>query len=653
MNSTEVLTSSSAGGMVREEESLKPFVWGAIVFHLFLAFHNYCGVDGADFFSHYSQFAFGLPGARYVYFSGVFGLFAIPHVLSCVLHIPLTVCAKFIPVLCWIACSYLVVRTFPNHTIGPPQWWFVCLALNPVAIFNLHYHVQYDSVVLLLMVGGLALYLQEGRAAKILAGVCWAVAISTKVYPALLVPLFVFDRRSAVRDKAFFYGAVVLFFLLPEIPWMFNIGWMRTLTAPLGYRSFSRFGLSRIAEGVAHGGGYGWLVGRLFILADGYSIMTTLTLVAVTGALVFFGRVTLFRAIGLYLALLLLLSAKNAPQYLIFVIPFLPLTRSRGALLLANASYALILAFFYLLDVEMNGSYCLLKLFGNLAISQRELVFWEGYKSLISLYLWGYLYLLATLVFAWGYYPPRSEALGETTRTAALGSGIRSLLCGVALALWCISFFSARFSWNPFSMSDNGLPEVVNCNTVLEPPSTMSWYGNAGEYELEFNGLKPGDAVRVSGDSYFQIKLARHCLGPFRGDGNKLYSFWWGLSYPLTYEALRESGFRVTIINYLSSIRGINTVTARLIGQGRDWDPYGHMLDGKVKVRRCCINAIDYGVELGQRTGWLDSVWLSIRPKNFQFKGASYINIFTIILLYIIVFFAVVGGRLKMGKGER
>jgi len=633
--------------------SLKPFVWGAIVFHIFLAFHNDCGVDGADFFSHYSQFAFGLPGARYFYFGAVFGAFAIPHLLSCVLHIPLTVCAKIVQALCWIACSYLIVRVFHDRALNSPRCWFVCLACNPVALFNLHYHVQYDAMVLLLMLGGLALYFQDGRWTTVLAGLCWAVAISAKVYPALLAPLFIFERKSAARDKALFYGSLAFFFILPEVPWIFDIGWLRTLAGPLGYRSFSRFGLSRIAEGVAHGNGYGWLVGRLFILADGYSIMTTLTLVAVTGALVFFKRVSLFRAMGLYLALLLLLSAKSAPQYLIFAIPFLLIAHSMSAIIFANAAYALILALFYLLDMEMNGSYCLLKPLSGLSISQGALVAWEGYRSPISLYLWGYLYLFAAFVFAYTYRPVRGEALDEEIRHATLSPGLRSLLCCIALALWGISFFSVRFLWNPFSIPGNRLPDAVNCNTVLEPASTIGWYGKTGEYELTFNGLKPGDAVRVSGDSYFLIRLANRTLGPYRGDGNKLYSFWWGVSYPLTYEALRESGFRVTVINYLCSIRGINTITARLIGQGRDWDSLGHMLDGKVELNRCRIDGIDYGVELGRRMGWLDSEWLSVRPKDYRFKGSSYINVFNIVLLYSIVFFIVIGRQLGSGCRPR
>lgn len=629
--------------------SLKPFVWGAIAVHFFLAFHNYCGVDGSDWFSHYSKFAFGAPGARYFYYSMIFGAFAIPHVISCMLHVPLTACAKIMQALCWIACSYLIVKAFADRTAGSPRCWFACLALNPVAIFNLHYHVQCDAMVFLLMLGGLALYLQRERWITVIAGLCWAVAISAKVYPALLAPLFIFDRTSTVRNKALFYGALTLFFLLPEIPWIFSIGWLQTLLYPLNYKSFSRFGLSRIVDGIVQGSGGGRLMGGIFAIADGYAIITTLSLVAIAGALVFFRKVTIFRAMGFYFALLLLLSAKNAPQYLIFVIPFIPLMRNKAALIFANAVYALILAFFYLLDMEMNGSYCLLKGLGFLSISQNSLAFWGGYKPVISLYLWGWLYLFATLVFAWEYRPCRGELPGEAAPRAALAPGIRSLLCGVAFALWCISFFSVRFPGNPFSHPDNGLPEAVNCNTVLEPTSTLDWYGSKGEYELSFSGLKPGDAVRVSGDSYFLVRLADSTLGPYRGDGNKLYSFWWGISYPLTYETLRENGFKATVINHLCSIRGINAITARLIGQGRDWDALGHLLDGKMTVTRCRIDGVDRGVETGERRGWLNSKWLAIRPRGYAFKGNSYVNVFTLNLLYVAVFFVVMGRRLRIG----
>ena len=66
-------------------------------------------------------------------------------------------------------------------------------------------------------------------------------------------------------------------------------------------------------------------------------------------------------------------------------------------------------------------------------------------------------------------------------------------------------------------------------------------------------------------------------------------------------------------------------------------------------VTRCRIDGVDYGVEYGERRGWLDSVWLTIMPKDYKFKGNSYVNVFTINLLYIAIFFIVMGRRLRMG----
>lgn len=648
----EGLSENCNRAVARTRASLKPYVWSAIVLHVVLAFHNYTGVDGANFFSYYSQYVFGMPSGRCHYFSASFSVLAIPHVLSYLFGIPLTICAKCIHALCWIACSYIVVTIFQNRGTSSP-WWFISLAFNPVAIFAIHYHVQSDATVLFLMITGLALYNGRGAASKILAGLSWAVAVSIKAFPLLLLPLFLFDRRRRAVDRAIFYTSTVFFFMLPEIPWLCTIGWAKTYAGAVGHSYVSRFGLNYIAMAARGEWLYASFARWMFACANLAFQWIAVGLVLVAGLLVFFRRATLFRAMGLYFALLLLLSVKNAPQYFIFVIPFAVLARRKGALIFANAAYAIILAFFYLLNEEMNGSYWLIKPLGFMSISPEALASWERLRESVSIYLWGYLYLLASLIFVLIYSPAKDERQDGEVSNGEIGVTFRRLFCGALLLLWGLSFFSIRFTGNPFSYPDNGLPEAVNCNTVLEPASTLDWYGTRAEYELQFTGLKPGDAVRVSGDSYFLIRLANRTLGPYRGDGNKLYSFWWGVSYPLTYEALRESGFRVTVINYLCSARGINTITARLIGQGRDWDQLGHMLDGKVELNRCRINGIDYGVELGQRIGWLDSKWLTIRPKNFQFKGSSYINIFTIILLYIIVFFAIVGGRLKMGKGER
>jgi len=637
---------------VKNNASLTPFVWGAILFHFVLAFHNYTGVDGANFFSYYSQYVFGMPSGRCHYFSASFSVLAIPHLLSCLCDIPLTTCAKCIHAVSWIACSYIVVTIFHNRRTGSSPWWFIMLAFNPVAIFAIHYHVQSDATVLFLMITGLALYNARGAPSKILAGLSWAVAVSIKAFPLLLLPLFLFDRRSRAVDKAIFYTSAAFFFMLPEIPWLCNIGWAKTYAGAVGHSYVSRFGLNHIAMTAQGEGIYAWFLRRLFAGADLAFQWMAIVLVLVAGLLVFFRKITLFRSMGLYFTLLLLFSVKNAPQYFIFVIPFAVLARRKGALIFANAAYAIILAFFYLFDEEMNGSYSLLNPLSFMSIGPGALVFWERLKEPISLYVWGYLYLLASALFVWIYLPAQGGRQNAGVLSREISLTFIRLFCGALLLLWGLSFFSMRFTGNPFSYPDNGLTEVVNCNTVLEPASTLDWYGTRAEYELQFTGLKPGDAVRVSGDSYFLIRLANRAWGPYRGDGNKLYSFWWGISYPLTYESLRESGFRATVVNYLCSIRGVNTITARLIGQGRDWDQYGHMLEGKINVRRCRANGIDYRVEFGERRGWLDSVWLSIRPKDYRCKGSSYINIFNIILLYIAIFFTVVGGRLKMRKRE-
>lgn len=638
---------------VKKDASLKPFIWGAILFHFVLAFHDCFGVDGSYYFSAYSQYAFGLCRGFFNYYSASFSAVAIPHLMSCVLHIPFVDAIKLINALCWITCSYLAVRVCLGDRTPASRWWFVLLAFNPVAVFNIHYHVQYESLVLCLMLGGLALYRCAGSSPKIQAGVCWALAVSAKSFPALLLPLFICDRRTALREKAYFYLSCASFFLLPEIPWVCKIGWRRAFMGALSYKSLYRFGLCRIAEARDAAGALRWCAGRLLAMTDGAILLIVVGVLIAVGMLIYVRKISLFHGMGLYLALLLFLSPRNSPQYLVFVIPFLILFRNRPALIFANASYAIILVFFYLLDPEMSGSYCLLKPLSFLSISQGVLAFWEAFRAPISLYLWGYLYIVASFVFVYAYRPVGGGSAVGDREMRGCRAPMRKLAWGGLLLFWGLGFFSTDFRGNPFSVPRDGLSEVEICNRVLQPADTLGWYGTTGEYEMEFAGLKPGDAVRLSGDTYFTIRTRDRLIGPFRGDGNKYYSFWWGISYPLTYESLRESGFKVTVINYLCSIRGVNTITARLIGQGRDWDSYGHMLDGKVEVNRCRIDGIDYGVELGQRAGWLDSKWLSIRPKNFQFKGASYINIFTIILLYIIVFFVVVGGRLKMGKGER
>ncbi|MCX6356067.1 MAG: glycosyltransferase 87 family protein [Candidatus Aureabacteria bacterium] len=631
------------GGGNKRCVSLGPFLCIAVCAHLFLALHNYCGVDGANFFSYYSQYAFGLSGGRCNYFSASFSALAVPHVISCLLRVPLVACAKFLQSVFWIWCSYLVVTMLPKHARGGRVRWFLFLALNPVAIFNIHYHVQYDALALFLMVAGLDCYRRKGAAARLLAGLCWALAVSVKTYPALLLPLFLFDRREPVRGKALFYCSLLLFFLIPEIPWICRVGWSQTFLPALGYQGFHRFGLYLLTGA----SGEGW-AGKASALTDSAMPALAAVVLILVGTLIRRGRASLFQGIGLFLALLLLVSTRNAPQYFIFVIPFLILFRSRGALVFANAAYAVILAFFYLLDKEMSGSYCLLNCLHAVSIGGGALAFWGRLSPWISRYVWGCAFIIASGVFSWAYWPARGEVKDDPVPAASRGKKSTAPLWIVLSALWGLSLLSAHFRGNPFSMPPNGLPDILNCNTVLEPASTLAWYGSRGEYELRFTGLSPGDAVLVSGDSYFRVRIGDRTIGPFRGDGNKLYSFWWGISYSLSYDDLEKNNFLVGVTNQLCSIRGENTVMARLGGNGRDWIPNGHGLEGKVQVMRCALNGVPCDVTQGERLGWQDTGWLTLSPSIVPAGGHSAVNIFTILLAYLVVFFSIVTPRLDV-----
>ncbi|MEJ2744972.1 MAG: glycosyltransferase 87 family protein, partial [bacterium] len=405
--------------------SWKAIIWSAILFHLVLAFHNCCGVDGANYFSAYSQYTFGIPAARHNYFSSLFSCVAIFHLLSSCLFIPLTASIKIINAACWIACSYLVAGHFCNHGRSSSRWWFACLVFNPIAVFDIHYHVQHDAMALFLMVLGLLFYGQRRVSSKIIAGLSWAIAASMKVYPLFLLPLFIFDRRHSLKDKFIFYGSSAFFLFVPEVPWICRIGWSETFLKAISYKSFNRFGLYRVVDAISDKQGtVHWAVEGLFRLLDGHAPIVVCGLILIVGLFVYLRGISLFRAMGLCFALILLICTRNTPQALMLVAPFLVLFRKKAALIFANASYSLVLAFFYLLDNEMNGSYCLLKTLSSYSLSRNFIAFWENLLPIISLYLWGWIYLLASFAFVYGYWPARREEGGISSPALGYRSGL-------------------------------------------------------------------------------------------------------------------------------------------------------------------------------------------------------------------------------------
>lgn len=249
--------------------------------------------------------------------------------------------------ICGAGCIVLAASALRAVNAGTERTWLALIAIGiaPLALGSL-FDTRYDLWPTLLAVGGLAALTRER---PILSGGLLGLGFAAKLWPAVLVPIAVAylwrrrGRRSAVLHVAAFAGVAVACFLPFVIlaPHGVRAMFADQLDRPLQVESLGaavlmaahHFGLRPLTTLSTHGAQ--GLSGRGAGLAADLS--TLFEVVAVVTIWIIFARrrnpdrEAVLLAAAAAVAALVAFDRVLSPQYLIWIVPFIPLVRgARG-----------------------------------------------------------------------------------------------------------------------------------------------------------------------------------------------------------------------------------------------------------------------------------------------------------------------------------
>jgi hypothetical protein len=271
-------------------------------------------------------------------------------------------------------------------TYGLEEARLIAYAWNPLAVFEIAYSGHLEGLTVFLIVTACYLNAHEK---KLLAIVALALASSTKLYPALLLPAFV-NRGERIKGVATFS----LTFMIIYLPF-FSVG-----NKLLGFlpHYFSN-------PNESFNLGIKYLIMRLFPGLD-YFFLTQLFGIAIlaAGLIVFFKKkndVQVIRYAYLLVGLLIILMpASLHPWYVIWLLPFLVFYPAAGWLVFSCA-----VSLSYLKYVSPQGI-------------MPTWVLVVEYLPLFALLATGYIFkkYIPHNVFSGFFYPQKTEKLAKVTK---------------------------------------------------------------------------------------------------------------------------------------------------------------------------------------------------------------------------------------------
>ncbi len=180
-------------------------------------------------------------------------LFALSDLAARALSVPFVTAVKILPILADVAITALVFYGARKLSNDARLAWRlgILYALNPLAIFDVSIHGQFDSIPLLFALAAWFVFQfnTPRRFNAALAGILLGFGILAKTWPLIFFPLFLIHARSW-RDRAalfFFAGAIPLAGAL-AYSLLFNANLLQVLSTAASYQSIAgTWGWTQIA----------------------------------------------------------------------------------------------------------------------------------------------------------------------------------------------------------------------------------------------------------------------------------------------------------------------------------------------------------------------------------------------------------------------
>ena len=294
-------------------------------------------------------------GIKHNYLSPVLVMHFLNRIIEDAFVIPINITQKLFPILSELGISifiywYIKDRFSENQT----KILIILYLLNPINIYISVFHGQFDSVAIFLTI--FSVYLLGKTAPKmmhiIFSAISFSLAIGIKVFPLLFLPVILVYPRISLRSKIYFTFFTAVFLLLPVLahPQLSLTEVINYFKYPLSYKSYGIFGLDGIL-GLLGSGFHQYYRSNLRLIA---------CLSCSVGALIVIKKkLSLYRGFLIYILAILAFSTSMAPQYLVWLVPFIFISNS-----ILGIFFSFVLGFFlpwyYLLPSDNSGVFAAL-----------------------------------------------------------------------------------------------------------------------------------------------------------------------------------------------------------------------------------------------------------------------------------------------------
>lgn len=246
--------------------------------------------------------------------------------------IPFYFIIKLYAIIADVTISILLFAIARNRVNYSPKYSALIATLyafSPISLLITSLHGQFDSIPLAFI---LASYLAISAKQQILqlSALLLSLAISFKIWPILLLPLFALKVQGNLIKKITFAMGTTIVAFLPLLPYLISKPWIvakkvffyfgtADFGLPVFFEFFTKNAIVPFSTIVALLEAKNLLIGRLILFAS----------VAITLIISYKKRFPFFKVATLIFLTIYVFSIRISAQYLLWIIPFALLTRDK------------------------------------------------------------------------------------------------------------------------------------------------------------------------------------------------------------------------------------------------------------------------------------------------------------------------------------
>lgn len=254
---------------------------------------------------------------------------ALSMIISTFLHLSFVTVFKFWPNLADFICTLIIYKFLTKLRIKPVNaaFWSIFYLLNPISIVIASAHGQLDSIISLLVV--LSVFILRFSSAEFhiyLSALSLGVAIAVKPNPVMLIPLFLFYKKTTLQQKINYLILTLAPLTISFIPFLWQYP-QQVILRVLSYSGVGDISYAAILRGI-------WYQNNAItnlplsneLLSAGKFIFAT---AALSLTLLFAGSKHLVKASLVIYLLFITLYFGIAAQYLIWILSLAILERDK------------------------------------------------------------------------------------------------------------------------------------------------------------------------------------------------------------------------------------------------------------------------------------------------------------------------------------